>query len=92
MDAHSCSKGDKEAEGEGGLLLGGLDCVEGGVQVALIQCRRGVPYMGQRGWRGAMHQRDTKPPPPNSSSCDTGHAEYKGGQEYRGSKGHQGKT
>ena len=56
MGANSCSKGDKEAEGEGGLLLGGLDCVEGGVQVALIQCRRGVPYMGQRGWRGAMHQ------------------------------------
>ena len=43
---------------EGGLLLRGLDCAEGGVvvQVALIQCRRGLPYMGQRGWRGAMHQ------------------------------------
>ena len=33
-----------------------------------------------------MHQRDTTPPAANSSNCDTGHAEYKGGQGYRGSK------
>ena len=48
----------KREKGEGGLLLRGLDCAEGGVvvQVALIQCRSGLPYMGQRGWRGAMHQ------------------------------------
>ena len=48
----------KREKGEGGLLLRGLDCAEGGVvvQVALIQCRGGLPYMGQRGWRGAMHQ------------------------------------
>ena len=28
---------------------------------------------------------------PNSTNCDTGHAEYKGGQGYRESKGHQRK-